>query len=119
MEPDTATDILQALDDLLEQERGALLTGDLDQMSVLLDRKTGLIDKLNVLDPESQPDLDDIRTKVMRNQTLLDGALQGIRQVAGRMATLRQLRHSFDTYDKTGRRHTIEGTVVRQVEKRA
>jgi hypothetical protein len=119
MAPETATDILQALDDLLEQERCALLTGDLDQMALLLERKTDLIDALNALEPEQQPDLANIRGKVMRNQTLLDGALQGIRQVAGRMAALRQLRHSFDTYDESGRRHTIEGAVVRQVEKRA
>ncbi|MGR3312627.1 flagellar export chaperone FlgN [Roseovarius indicus] len=119
MEPETAKEILQALDDLLEHERSALLTGDLDQMAVLLDRKTVLIDALNAVEPEHQPDLDEIRGKVRRNQTLLDGALQGIRQVAGRMAALRQLRHSFDTYDESGRRHTIEGAVTRQVEKRA
>lgn len=119
MEPESAAAILQALDDLLEHERTALLTGNLDQMAELLERKTALIDALNALEPEHQPDLDDIRGKVVRNQTLLDGALQGIRQVAGRMAALRQLRHSFDTYDETGRKHTIEGAVVRQVEKRA
>lgn len=119
MAPDTATGILQALDDLLEQERCALLTGDLDQMARLLDRKSDLIDALNALDPEQQPDLEGIRGKVLRNQTLLDGALQGIKQVADRVATLRKLRHSFETYDETGRRQTIEGVVVRQVEKRA
>jgi len=39
--------------------------------------------------------------------------------VAGRLADLRQLRHSFDTYDEVGQRRTIDGDVVHRVEKRA
>jgi len=54
-----------------------------------------------------------------RNQSLLDGALQGIRSVAARMANYRQIRKSMDTYDGQGRKHTIPGEVARTVQKRA
>ena len=66
-----------------------------------------------------------LSAEARRNQTaddwqlLLDGALEGIRNVANRLADLRRLRHSFDTYDSRGRKSTIEGHVVRHVEKRA
>lgn len=116
---DNAAWIMAALDDLLEAERAALLEGDLDRMPALLEEKSTLVEALNALDPGDKPAMGTLKDKVSRNQVLLDGALQGIRQVAGRIAALRQLRHSFDTYDESGRRRTIEGDVVRRVEKRA
>lgn len=119
MTDDSAARIMAALDDLLEAERAALLQGDLDRMPVLLEEKSTLVESLNALDPGDKPAMGRLQDKATRNQVLLDGALQGIRQVAGRIAALRQLRHSFDTYDESGRRRTIEGGVVRRVEKRA
>lgn len=119
MTDDEAARIMSALDDLLEAERAALLDGDLDRMPALLGEKAALVEDLNTLDPGDRPAMGALREKVSRNQALLDGALQGIRQVAGRVAALRQLQQSFDTYDESGRRRTIEGDVVRRFEKRA
>ena len=115
----TPAQIMAALDELLEKERRALLAGDLELIPPLLEEKSALVDALNLLTPGEKPSMDRLRDKVGRNQALLDGALQGIRQVAGRLADLRQLRHSFDTYDEVGQRRTIDGDVVHRVEKRA
>lgn len=119
MTHETMDDIVTSLDALLEAERGALLEGALDRLPILLDEKARLIDSLNTLRPDDEDRLGDIRTKVTRNQALLEGALQGIRKVADRLATVRRLRHSFDTYDESGHRQTIDGDVVRRIERRA
>ena len=115
----TASEIMTKLDDILDRERAALLAGDLDQVPGLLEEKTALIEALDDLGPDDRQDMGALRDKAARNQALLDGALQGIRQVAGRLAAFRRLRHSFDTYDETGHKRTIEGDVVHKVEKRA
>lgn len=115
----TPTEILTTLDDLLEAERAALLSGDFDEVAALLERKTELIDALNSLGQAERPTLEQLHHKVKRNHILLDGAMEGIRRVANRLADLRALRHSFDTYDSDGRRQTIEGQGQRHVEKRA
>ena len=114
----TAQTLVDALDDLLEAERDALLKGDLDAIAGLLERKECLIDALNDPELEAAP-LEGLQAKVTRNQALLDGALQGIRRAAARMAALRRVRRSLETYDEDGRKRTIEGEVVRKVEKRA
>jgi len=119
MTHNTVTEIMAGLDAILERERSALLAGDLDKMPQLLEEKTALIEALEALDPDDKPDMEPLRDKAERNQALLDGALQGIRQVAGRLAAFRRLRHSFVTYDETGHKRTIEGDVVHRVEKRA
>jgi len=123
MANDDTTGILAALDELLDGERAALLAGDLGGLPDLLDRKTKLMDRLGaiegVIEHDTRPNLAQMKDKAMRNQALLDGALQGIRQVAGRIAALRHVRRSFDTYDVTGRRLTIDAGSAGRVEKRA
>lgn len=119
MTHDMTDKTIEALDDLLERERGALLEGDLDVLVRQLDEKKALIDTLNITDMAGQDSLIDLQGKVARNQALLDSALQGIRSVANRMNALHRIRRSLDTYDESGRKKTIEGLRKRTVEKRA
>ncbi len=119
MHSDKPHDIINALDDLLEREREALLNGDLDAISRLLEEKEELFDRLNTMSQERSPDLSALKGKVQRNQALLDNALKGIRAVAARMSAMRKIRRSLDTYDETGKRTTIEGQKAAQLEKRA
>jgi len=119
MTSETAQTLIDTLDDLLEEERRALLEGDLDSIGALLTRKEPLIDALNALTPARQPDLTSLQGKVTRNQALLDGALEGIRKVAGRMAAFRKIRKTLETYDQSGRKTTIQGEVEHKVERRA
>jgi flagellar biosynthesis/type III secretory pathway chaperone len=113
------SEILSSLDRLLEKERSILLSGELGQLQEVLTEKTELIDALRALDAPQPEEVEALREKAQRNQLLFDGALSGIRRVADRLAELRKIQHSFDTYDDAGQRRTIEGTIARKVEKRA
>ncbi|WP_187430688.1 hypothetical protein ROLI_000680 [Roseobacter fucihabitans] len=112
-------DVIDALDDVLESERTALLEGNLDEVGRLLERKEQLIDTLSNLEMASLAPLEDLNSKVKRNQALLDHALEGIRTVARRLAAMRRVRSSLDTYDEKGARQTIDITPEGVLEKRA
>jgi hypothetical protein len=118
MTDDTENRIIARLDALLDEERAALLSGDLGRIGAGVAEKERLIDALNAAEGRQQ-DLSALQAKVVRNQGLLDGALEGIRSVAARMASYRQIRKSMETYDQQGRKHTIPGEVARTVQKRA
>ncbi|WP_298841104.1 flagellar biosynthesis protein FlgN [uncultured Roseobacter sp.] len=113
------TAVISELDDLLDAEKKALLEGDLEKVGRLLERKEVLIEQLSVLEAAEVAQLENLNTKVKRNQVLLDHALQGIRSVAQRLAALRQVRNSLDTYDESGKRQTIDMNSESVVEKRA
>lgn len=117
---DEFTDMrVDALSDLLDAERAALLAGDLDKLTGMLGSKEALIEAMN---ETAQRDLDSLQmldTKVKRNQLLLDGAMEGIRNVAKRMAELRQIRMSLETYGADGKKRSIDVSDDASVEKRA
>lgn len=111
--------IMDALDDVLDAERAALLNGKLDEVSRLHSRKEGLIDALNRCEFEDRGTLNALHGKVKRNQALLDSALDGVRSVARRLAAIRRVRQSLDTYDSFGQKKTVDVHTVGSVEKRA
>ncbi len=111
--------LMYQLDDVLDWERDALLKGDLDSVVRSLQTKERLIDALAHLEIDTQDGLDALRTKATHNQQLLNSALDGIRSVADRIATLRQIRNTLETYDKSGRKMVISGLKGQRVEKRA
>ena len=115
----TFQDTLDSLEELLEQERTALINGNLDQIGEYLNRKEELVDQLNSSDIAQPDEMADLQRKVARNQALLDNALEGIRTVARRLSTLRNIRKSLDTYDAHGERKKITAPIVSSVEKRA
>ncbi len=111
--------LIDALDELLDRERETLLKGELDQIEKLTSKKERLIDDINALPPENRPGLDVVHQKVMRNQALLNSALDGIRAVATRMADLRRIRAGLETYDRRGNKQTFGIRTSSSVEKRA
>ena len=115
----TLQDTLESLDTLLEQERIALINGNLDQIGEFLTRKEELVNQLNAENSAQPGEMADLHGKVARNQTLLDNALEGIRTVARRLSTLRNIRKSLDTYDANGKKKKITAPVISSVEKRA
>lgn len=119
MKNESPQDLIDDLDDLLDQERKALVTGDLDKIRRLLSHKEILIDKINTLDAFEQASLAAINAKVTRNQVLLNSAMEGIRAVANRMADLRKVRRGLETYDQKGRKTRFGTHTDSSVEKRA
>ena len=112
-------DTVDSLDDLLEEERAALLDGNLDLIGRMLKRKESLIDVLNDLERPDIEALSNLNIKVARNQVLLGSALEGIQSVADRLATMSRVKNSLDTYDAQGRRKKIDMPLKGVVEKRA
>ncbi|MFD0859997.1 flagellar protein FlgN [Roseovarius aquimarinus] len=115
---DSAERIFADLDRLLDAERAALLTGDLDTVGALMRHKEDLLERLKAAGADA-PRPAKLAGKALRNQALLDGALEGIRTVAGRLTTLRRIRRTLETYDRTGRKSSISDVIEHQVEKRA
>lgn len=110
---------MDALSDLLDAERAALLAGDLENLSEMLDAKETLIQAINGSAARDVECLQVLDSKVKRNQLLLDGALEGIRNVSKRMAELRQVRRSLETYGADGKKRQIDVSDDASVEKRA
>ena len=108
-----------ALGRLLDAEREVLLSGDLEGLAALLTPKEELIDALNA---QADPDaalIVEIGSKLRRNQLLLDGALEGIRAVSSRLAELRAVKATLETYGADGKKHDILAHPESSVERRA
>ncbi len=119
MSETTDQTLIDSLDQVLEQEQQALLEGDFEEILRLAKAKEALIDTLNATRTHDGARFEGLHRKVLRNQSLLDGTLQGIRQVAARVATLRRLRKTLETYDSEGRKQNIDGEIAHRMEKRA
>lgn len=119
MTKDPHQELIDALDLLLEQERDALMAGQLEALAPLLAQKEALIDRLTALDGLEEAALRPLRGKAARNQVLLDGALRGIRTVANRFSTLRKIRRTLETYDSQGRKSALVQQHDNRLEKRA
>lgn len=110
---------IDALEDLLDAERAALLVGKLDDVSRLHAQKERLIGALSEHAVRDGDRFASLNEKVRRNQVLLDSALNGIRSVTRRLAAIRQVRHSLETYDAFGRRRTVDIRSGGSLEKRS
>jgi hypothetical protein len=119
MKNDTAEVTVNKLSELLDAERNALLKGDLEKVTELLEPKEVLFGQI---DGEKKHDIRVLKAlddKVKRNQLLLNGALDGIRTVTDRMAALRRVQTSLDTYSADGRKKEIALRPSVSVERRA
>lgn len=110
--------LTEQLKSLIASEREALLTGDFDRLSDLLEEKQQLADAL-ARRPLDSEDLQPLRDGLRRNQELFDQAMAGVRNVAARLGDLNRVRKATDTYDAQGRRQTIDTPAVNRLERRA
>lgn len=115
----TAQDLIDKLDALLDRERQALVEGDLELLGRMLLQKQELIESINTMGAVEQGHLALVHDKATRNQELLNSAMEGIRAVANRIADLRRVRQGLETYDQTGRKTRFETQRTTSVEKRA
>ena len=116
---DPASDLIEQMHDLLDRERIALMRGQLEEVGRLFELKQSLIDRIGSSEDPDRDDLETVHTKVIRNQALLNGAMEGIRAVSDRISEMQKVKQGLDTYDKSGRRFTIGKTAQGQVKKRA
>ena len=108
----------EELSELLDAEREALLKGDLEKLNALLVSKEALIEAMNAVPQTDLTTMQMLDSKVKRNQLLLDGALEGIRAVAVRMARLHEVKGALETYGADGKRHDIQLDIDSSVEHR-
>lgn len=119
MKSDEFTKLFRDLDALLDEEKAVLLEGALDRLPNLLNRKQALLDKVAGLEADPGERLAALHEKTLRNQTLLDAAVEGIRSVAERLAALRRVRDSLDTYDSDGQLLRVPSKSAAHLERRA
>ena len=110
---------LAELYDVLDQERQALIAGELDRIAGFVQRKEVLFEALKAADTAALPDLKTLQARTNRNQALFDASLAGIRSVSNRLAALRQVGSSLDVYNASGVRQTVSLSDGGSLEKRA
>ena len=102
---------LSDLQTVILTERTALLTGDLEQLGALANRKEHLIGRINAHPPATSARIEQIREALLRNQTLLRQAMNGVRSISERLLDLRRVRNSLGTYDSRGNKAvSVSGT---------
>jgi hypothetical protein len=114
--------LIDSLQELLEDERVALIEGKMDALPDLLERKEALFEELSTLQEEEEIDADDLaplQDGFARNQRLLESAQAGLRATQERMGTLRRVRTTFESYDNRGQRQAVHLYAGQRVEKRA
>lgn len=119
MSSNTREKLMIELDSLLGSERQALLSGDLEKLPNILDRKEKLF---GALSEEANPlsgNLPALQEKMAYNQKLTKSALEGILHVSAKVAELRRARTELATYDQNGNRRDIATDNARKLEKRA
>lgn len=115
MTDDTLTNRLAVL---IRAEREALLAGNFDRISDLMDEKQGIMGEIGADDVDAQA-LTPLRDGLRRNQELYDQALAGLRNVAARLGDLNRARKSTDTYTASGSKMTLRAPEVKRLERRA
>lgn len=119
MSDQNAQDLINELDEILDLERSALVRGELQEIDAMLSRKEAAIEQLNAIGDLERNVLAQVQTKVSRNQELLNSAMDGIRNVAQRMAELRRVRKGLDVYDSAGRKSRYGTVMGKNLEKRS
>lgn len=109
----------EALSDLLEDERAALLSGDLDRLETLLPQKIELVERLNAGSDDDPSLLADLQSRIVRNQSLLQGAMDGIRSVSEHVNAARAVRATLTVYDGSGRTTQHHSKAPSKLERRA
>lgn len=106
-----------AIEDLLEEERAALLAGDFEALADLVERKQALTDEL-LRDGTQQSALQRLRRRAERNAGLIEASIRGMRTVARRLAEIRRANGPLQTYSQNGAKQTF-GAAPGTFERRA
>ena len=89
--------------DLVEEERNAVLRGDLDHVARVFERKSDLIVALNGMEVADNAELEELRNQIERNQMLVEAAKRGAHMAVDRLKSMRRSRETLTLYDAHGR----------------
>ena len=110
--------VIDALEDLLDKERAAILSGALGNMGRIAAEKERILDGRELTAPD-QHTLDRVRHKAARNQTLLAAAIRGVRAVTSRLEVMRNGPKETSTYDRAGQRKILNSHLQGTLHRRA
>lgn len=91
---------------LLEAEREALLTGRLEELGAISEKKERSLAAC-ARAPEHLRSAPELTSALRRNQQLLEAALQGLSEVTSRLGAPRALLNRMVIYDPSGRKTQI------------
>jgi len=114
--PDQTSPLVDALIDILEDERRALRAGELDRLLRLAELKESTLARLRTSRLPA-PVLQRLREGCERNRALLVAAADGIRSAGLRLRQVAQGPSDLFTYDGAGRRRNLDplsASVVRK-----
>ncbi|MGR3342305.1 MAG: hypothetical protein ACU0DI_03620 [Paracoccaceae bacterium] len=94
--------VFDALEDLLDKERVAILGGDFDVLRRMMTEKERLIGAAQRATPTES--VARLKQKAERNQNMLKAATQGIRAVCDHLAKGGQPSKPLQTYSRSGQR---------------
>lgn len=101
-------DAVDAMEDLLDRERSAILSGNFKSLEKLMAEKERLFSRV-VNGAREQPTLDHLRRKAERNGRLLEAMRAGLKDASERLATMREGPAALHTYDAMGKRTPLSG----------
>ncbi|MEQ9692692.1 flagellar biosynthesis protein FlgN [Shimia sp. SDUM112013] len=110
---------LTTLETILEKEKNALLNGHIGLLENLSHEKESVLKSLSFHDAGEPERVFALQQKMLRNQTLLESALAGIKAVSERLQTSRKVREALQTYDDHGRRLSVSVRTSGALERRA
>jgi flagellar biosynthesis/type III secretory pathway chaperone len=108
---------IEDVERLLDDERAALLAGDLAALGGIAERKQALVNALDRGEP-ARATLTALKLKVERNAELLGAAARGVRTVLRRVTEIREANGPLKTYGRDGTQQTL-GSSASTLEKRA
>ncbi len=106
------------LNDILENERSALLNAEYEKLEDILREKESYFDHA-MADPLRLIEMQGASEKIKRNSALLDAALSGLRAAADVIAYNRSNRSTITVYDHVGSKTCLSTSSAQSFEKKA
>ena len=109
MNPGDARGHLSPILGLLDDERQALVTGQLDKLMELMERKSAMLSDLRSA-PLSKSEIELLAVKTQQNQHLFAAALKGAQSAKQRIEAAQQVQQGFSVYDRRGTSQTLRNS---------
>lgn len=117
---DSANLLWDELEDVFDEERAALMRGDLSLIASMSARKEDILNRLApVISGMDTPVPDGLKEMATRNATLLTQASQGLKAAQARIIEIHSAQRGLETYGPAGDRITLRTRISSLLERRA